>query len=168
MRAALEEKLDDLVAGRIEIADNAERIEAAEMCQVKHLDHAAVELYVDAFAADPKLAEDLGARHRYSAAVSAVLAAAGRGEDASQLDDRERARLRQQAIDWLRADLALHARRLQTGKPEDREASQEELRKWQEDPDLACIRDAAALGLLLAKDRDAFGKLWVDVAALLR
>jgi tetratricopeptide (TPR) repeat protein len=168
MRAALEEKLPDLLAGRIEPADDAERLEYAQMCQAKHLDHAAVELYVDAFAADPKLAEDLGARHRYSAAVSAVLAAVGRGEDASQLDDRERARLRQQAIDWLRADLVLHARRLETGKPEDRAASQDALRKWQEDPDLACVRDAAALNLLPAKDRDGFGKLWPDVAALLR
>jgi hypothetical protein len=32
--------------------------------------------------------------------------AGGQGEDADQLDANARARLRQQALDWLRADLA--------------------------------------------------------------
>ena len=164
-RAALEEKLPDLLAGSIEAADNAERLEYAEMCQVKGLDHAAVELYAESFAADPKLAEDLHSRRRFAAAASAVLAAAGRGEDASQLDDRERARLRQQALGWLRADLALHARRLESDTPEERAASQDALREWQEESDLSSIRDAAALALLPAEDQDAFGKLWADVAA---
>jgi hypothetical protein len=57
---------------------------------------------------------------------------------------------------------------METGKPEERAASQDALRKWQEDPDLAGVRDAAALAQLPAKDQDAFGKLWADVAALLR
>jgi hypothetical protein len=57
---------------------------------------------------------------------------------------------------------------METGKPEDRAASQEALRKWQEDPDLAGIRDAVPMAQLPAKDRDLFDKLWADVAALLR
>jgi len=44
------------------------------------------------------------------AARAAALAAARKGEDAAKLDTKEQARLRQQALDWLRADLALHTK----------------------------------------------------------
>jgi len=55
--------------------------------------------HADAFAADPKLADDLRFQHRYNAARWAVLAAAGKGADTKDLDDKARARLRQQARD---------------------------------------------------------------------
>ena len=42
---------------------------------------------------------------RYNAACTAALAGCGQGVDADKLDAKERARLRQQALDWLRADL---------------------------------------------------------------
>src|SRR5262245_60170111 len=92
---------------------------------------------------------------------------AGGGEDASQLDDAERARLRRQALGWLRADVALHKKRLETGKPADRAAVRDALREWQDDPDLAGIRDSAAVAALPAEDRIAIGALWAEVAALL-
>jgi len=50
---------------------------------------------------------------------SAALAAAGQGEDAAKLDDKERTRLRKQALDWLRADLALR-RKQPPPRPADR------------------------------------------------
>jgi hypothetical protein len=62
--------------------------------------------YSEAFADDPKLADDLRTRHRYNAACSAALAGCGQGADADKPDDQERARLRQQALAWLRADPA--------------------------------------------------------------
>ena len=46
--------------------------------------HRSARLYAAAFAADPKLADDLKAGHRYNAACFAALAAAGQGEDAGQ------------------------------------------------------------------------------------
>lgn len=65
--------------------------------------HAAVaRLYADAFTADPKLADDLHASHRYNAACIAALAAAGQGTDADQLDTQQHRRLRQQVLVWLR------------------------------------------------------------------
>jgi hypothetical protein len=42
-------------------------------------------------------------QYRYNAACCAALAAGGQGKDADKLDDKERARLREQACDWLRA-----------------------------------------------------------------
>jgi serine/threonine-protein kinase len=166
MRAALEAKLPALLEGKVQPKDNAERFEYAIMGQIKKYYHASARLFADAFAADPELAEQPGSL--YDSAFSPVLAAAGRGEDGLQLDDRERARLRKQAVDWLRADLALYAKKMKTGKPEDRAAVQDALRKWQEEPELASIRDAAALNLLPAEEREAFGRLWADVAELVR
>jgi len=42
-------------------------------------------LYADAFAADPKLAEDLHTESRYRAACSAALAGCGLGKDSGNL-----------------------------------------------------------------------------------
>jgi hypothetical protein len=42
----------------------------------------------DAFAAEPKVADDLGAAHHYNAACAAALACVGQGQDARDLDDR--------------------------------------------------------------------------------
>jgi hypothetical protein len=124
-------------------------------------------LHADAFAADPKLADDLKAAHRYDAACSAAKAAAGQGKDAAELDGKVRARLCKQALNWLRADLALHTRQLQTGKPADRAAVPKVLKHWQQDSDLVGLRDAAALARLPAEERAACERLWADVSALL-
>ncbi len=42
------------------------------------------------------------------------------------------------------------------------------LRHWQQDTDLAGLRDAAALAKLPADDQKAFTQLWADVAVLLK
>jgi hypothetical protein len=42
------------------------------------------------------------------------------------------------------------------------------LRHWQVDPDLAGLRDKDALARLPEAERQACGKLWADVDALLR
>jgi hypothetical protein len=45
---------------------------------------------------------------------------------------------------------------------------QETLRHWQQDSDLAGVRDKGALAKLPAAERDAWRKLWADVDALLK
>src|SRR5262249_14405803 len=120
------------------------------------------------FSVEPKLAEQLSAAPRYNAACAAAQAAAGQGEDAARLDDKERARLRRQALDWLRADLTLRTRQGESDKSTDRTAAQQALRHWQQDPDLAGLRDPAALEKLPAEERAACEKLWADVAGLLK
>jgi len=166
MRAALEVRLPKFLTGEIAPKDNAERVELAQMCAVKKLRRAAAGLCAAAFAADPGLADDLGSGLRYNAACSAASAAAGVGADSADLDDPERARLRKQALDWLGADLVLHAKRLETGRPADRGAVHEALTAWQGDPDLAGIRDAAALAKLPDDDRGAFTRLWAGVESM--
>jgi tetratricopeptide (TPR) repeat protein len=166
--AAMESNLTAFLKGEFQPKDTADRLGLVGVCQGKKLWAAAARLYADAFAADPKLADDPMRSHRYDAACCAALAAAGQGEDAAQLDDKERARLRQQALGWLRADLALRRRQLESGEHAERTAMQDVLRHWQQDRDLAGIRDAAALDKLPPEERAACEKLWADVAALLK
>jgi hypothetical protein len=68
-------------------------------------------------AGEPGLAEDLNAQHRYNAARAAALAGCGAGEDAAHLTDSDRAGLRKQALDWLRADLEAWRKILDQGPP---------------------------------------------------
>jgi hypothetical protein len=160
-------KLPAFQNGTYSPTSNSERLDLARSCQVKQFHHTASRLYSAAFAADPKLADELRPGHRYNAACHAALAAAGQGGDAAKLDDKEKARLRQQAFDWLRADLVLHGKQLESGNPADRAAERQALSHWQKDPDLAGIRDKAALEKLPAEVEKAFTQLWADVAALL-
>jgi Tfp pilus assembly protein PilF len=167
-RAALESKLPAFLKGDFQPRGTAELLGLADVCQAKQRHAAALRLYADAFAADPKLADDLKAAHRYNAACHAALAAAAQGEDAAKLDDTEKTHLRQQALDWLRADLALRTKQLKSGSPAERTAAQQALRHWQQDGDLAGLRDATALAQLPAEERAACERLWADVAALLK
>jgi hypothetical protein len=100
--------------------------------------------------------------------VDAALAAAGQGKDAAKLDDKERARLRKQAIDWLRADLTLLEKQLQSGERAARAQVQQNMKHWQQDSDFVGIRDKAALEKLPPDEQKAFTQLWADVAALLK
>src|SRR5262249_35141162 len=154
--------------GRFQPQGNDDRFGLARLCTYQKRHRTAALLYADAFAAEPKRADDLRALHRYNAACNAARTGCNLGEDARALDEKERTRWRQQALDWLRADLAARARQLETGKPEDRQDVQRVLRHWREDSDLAGLREAAALAKLPADEPDACQKLWADVAALLQ
>jgi hypothetical protein len=164
----MEPKLSAFLKGEFRPSENQERLGLADVCWIKKLNHTAAGLYAAAFAADPKLADDLKTGHRYNAACHAALAAAGQGEDAAQLGDKERRRLRQQALDWLKANLTAWGNRVDSGPPQARPAIVKTLSHWQQDTDLAGIRDAAALARLPADEQKAFTQLWADVAALLK
>jgi tetratricopeptide (TPR) repeat protein len=165
---AVRDKFAAFQNGSYTPANNDERAGLVGWYQIKKLYRKLTGLYADAFGADPKLADDLKAGHRYNAACYAALAAAGRGEDAAQLDDKEKARLRKQALDWLRADQTLRTKQLERGQPAERAEAQQALQHWQKDSDLAGLRDAAALAKLPAAERAAWEALWADVATLLK
>ena len=164
--AAMEAKLPAFLKGEFQPGDTKERLGLAEVCHGKKLYQNGTTLFAAAFAADSKVADDLGAGYRYTAACAAALAAAGLGEDAAGLDDKERTRLREQALDWLRADLALRTKQLGTGNPADRAAVQAAVRHWQQDIELASLRDTESLTRLPTEKREAFTQLWADVAVL--
>jgi tetratricopeptide (TPR) repeat protein len=164
----LEAQVPALLQGKTQPASTAERLEYAGLCYYKKLYTAAVRLYAAAFTADPKLADNPAAGHRYNAACCAALAGAGQGNDAGQLDARERHHWRQQALDWLRQDLGLWGKLLEAGTTQARAAVQQRLRHWQRNPNLAGVRDAAWLVNLPDKELQACRQLWADVDALLK
>jgi serine/threonine-protein kinase len=166
--AAVQDKLPAFLKGDFKPTTSDERLGLAQSCRNKKLYRASAGLYAAAFAADPKLAADPGEGYRYNAASAAALAAAGHGDDAAKLDDKEKVRLRKQALDWLRADLALRTKQLDSGQPADRTAAQQALQHWQKDSDLAGLRDPDALAKLPPAEREACTQLWAEVTALLR
>jgi tetratricopeptide (TPR) repeat protein len=166
---ALDEKLPAILKGEAKPIDSDERIRFAWLCQQhKHLYAASARLYTDAFADDPRLAEALGEGIRYDAACAASLAGCGKGKDAGHLPDKERARLRKQALDWLRADLTAWTKVMDKGPPQARQNVVPTLQNWQNNSDLAGLRDKEAVDKLPEAERDACQKLWADVAALLK
>ena len=166
--AGAQQNLPSLLKGVFKPTTSEERLGLIELCTIKKLYRTSAGLYADAFATDPKLADDLQGFYRYSAACDAALAAAGQGEDAPKLDETEKARLRKQALDWLRADLAARIKQVEGGSAADFGKLLRHLKHSQKDSDLAGIRDATALAKLPADERAACEKLWSDVASLLK
>jgi serine/threonine-protein kinase len=165
---ALEGKLPAFLKGEFQPSDTADRLGLIGVCHGKKLHHAEACLYADAFAGDPKLGDDFRTGHRYNAACCAALAAAGKGEDAGKLDDKEKTWLRKQALDWLKADLTAWGKLFDTDPPQARPFFVLTLNRWQNDPDLTGLRDKAALAKLPTDEQKAFAQLWSDVAATLQ
>jgi hypothetical protein len=121
---------------------------------------AAARWYGEAFTAYPDLLAGPPAGHRYNAARAAALAGCGQGRDAADLDQTRRARFHRQALDWLRA--ALEARhRLLLQQPE---VVAFDMQRWLEDPEFAGVRGPDALARLPEAERQAWQRLWADIA----
>jgi tetratricopeptide (TPR) repeat protein/serine/threonine protein kinase len=161
---ALDAKLQRVLKGEAQPADSAEQLALAKLCQEhKKLNAAAARFYEEAFAAEPKLV----APNRYNAACVAALAGCGQGKDADHSDAKERTRLRRQALDWLRADLAAWGRLLGKEPKKTGPVLAETMQRWQQDTDFAGVRGPEALAKLTEPERQEWQKLWNDVTVLL-
>jgi serine/threonine-protein kinase len=164
----LETKFRDIQDDKAQPKDMSEQVELALFCaDYPHVYDLAARWYADAFESKPELAEDLGGKHRFNAARAAARAARGQGPSAAKLEDKERTHWRQQALDWLRADLALWTERLRDNKPGAEVAARQMLARWLRDPDLANLREETALANLPMSEQDACRKLWTEVRELL-
>jgi tetratricopeptide (TPR) repeat protein len=163
----LDPKLPALLAGKGRPSSAEEGVLLARLCQGhRRLYKAAVGFYADAFREKPDLADDLGRQSRYDAACAAALAAAGQGADAQALPEPERARLRQQALYWLRGELGAWRAQLGQGTGQARAAVVMQLQHWLADPDFAGVRGPEALKKLPEAERRRWQQLWQDVEAL--
>jgi serine/threonine-protein kinase len=157
--------LTEFLAGSYRPVDNDERLAMSAACYFGHFYRALAQLHADAFAANPSLAGNPSNGHRYDAACAAALAAAGKGTDAANLSDTERARWREQARQWLRAELALKIKVQGSGSEAGRKRTVDSLAGWLTDPDFAGIRDPKELSKLPAAERAKCQELWDVVAA---
>jgi serine/threonine protein kinase/Tfp pilus assembly protein PilF len=166
----LDGKLPAFLSGQKRPADTAERLAVAQLCQMpfKGLYAAAARLYAEAFADEPQLADDLGAQCRYSAACAAALAGCGQGRDADKLDAKERVRLRQQAVDWLRADLKVYRQDMEKVADKAGLTIAQRMQHWLQDIDFAGVRGAESLARLPEAERKDWHKLWGEVEELLQ
>jgi len=162
----LDSELPKLLAGEVRPADAAECLALALLChRYKQRYAAAARFYADAFAADAKLvASPLASLYRFYAACSAIGASAGEGQDARNLPDKARETLRRQALDWLRADLAVYRRLLDLAPGKPRPRVQQDMQIWQREDDLAGVRRPEALARLPEHEQLTWLKLWGDVA----
>jgi tetratricopeptide (TPR) repeat protein/tRNA A-37 threonylcarbamoyl transferase component Bud32 len=160
----LDERLSTILDGKAEPAGAAEWLALAQFCrQHKRLHATAARFYAAAFAADPKLQNDVEHQHRYNAARSSALAATGQADDARCLPDRVVTALRKQALRWLREDLALYTARPATNKRPDDHLIRQRLSGWLNEADLAPFRETRALARLEDDEREEWLRLWREV-----
>jgi hypothetical protein len=173
--------------GKYQPQDNDERLALLGICQFQGRYGTVARLYAEAFAADPHLADDLNkeclrrtrgreaaadrievfdSACRYLAARCAALAGCGLGKDGEKLSEEERTRWRQQARDWLQADLAVWAKMLDSDSPAAHDLAKRMLEHWQVDPDLVGLRDPEALDRLPQPERQKCRTLWKNVDAV--
>ena len=152
---ALDTRLSAIIQDNQQPKDNPEQLQLAQRAYDKALHATAAKLWGDALDADPKLAEDRQAQHRYNAACAAALAGCGQGKDEKPLDDASKAKLREQARGWLQAELDAWTKLLESGPAAARPFVAQTLKHWQEDSDLAGVREAKALKTLPGAEREA-------------
>ncbi len=163
---AIQDRLPRLLGGEDRPASAGEALDVAALCAYERMYTDGTRFYAQAFALDSTLADGSKGYNRYNAACCAAPGAAGRGKDAAALDEGTRARLRRQALDWLRADLDALTARVAGGRPAVLLSVNRLLTHWRTDPDLAGVRDADALAKLPDQEREPCAKLWADVESL--
>jgi serine/threonine-protein kinase len=154
--------LPAFLEGTYQPQDNTERLTLLGACQFNDRRAAEAGLYAAAFAVDSGLAESQQGC-RYNAACAAGVAGCGRGADGSKLSDEQRARWREQALIWLRDELAMRSRELETRPAADRLKLVERLERWRTELDLAGLRDPEPLRRLPDSEREQWRSLWTDV-----
>jgi serine/threonine-protein kinase len=126
----------------------------------------AVRFFREAFEEEPKLAGDMDAQHRYNAACAAALAGCGQGQDADKLDAKEQSRLREQALNWLRADLKAYGQLMEKSAGKAGPVIAQRMQHWLQDTDFDGVRNAEALARLPEAERPKWQKLWEEVKTL--
>jgi tetratricopeptide (TPR) repeat protein len=165
---ALQDRLPAVLQGKDRPADAAEALEFAELCGILGQPVAAARLYAEALGASPPPALDLRTDHRYRAACAAALAGCGRGGDGVGLSPAERARWRERARAWLRAEVTLWTGVLDDGPQADRVLVARKLAHLWADPDLAGLLDPEAPDQLPPAERQECRALWGEIDVLIR
>ena len=164
---AVESRLPAILAGKKLPADAATRRALAEwLYRDKHSPFKSATVYEAAFGEQPSLADDLLSQNRLDAACAACQASCGHGDDAAALDDATKARLRKQALAWLKAEHAGWEKVYADGAAMNRFRAAEFARSCEQNGDLAGLRDPAALAKLPLAESKEWQTLWAEFKAL--
>jgi Flp pilus assembly protein TadD len=158
----LDGALPKVLAGMAEPADAGHLVELARFGTHQKGRFAEVAgLFERCFARHPGWAAGRpGLYPRYLAAATAARAARGEGREAGR-------RWREQAREWLRSELTAWEALAKRGAPKELEELRKQVNYWLKDGWLSSVRDKDALAELPDAERQAWGQLWDDVAALL-
>jgi formylglycine-generating enzyme required for sulfatase activity/WD40 repeat protein/tetratricopeptide (TPR) repeat protein/tRNA A-37 threonylcarbamoyl transferase component Bud32 len=153
--------------GIVSLQNSAARVALTQVASDRKQYAFAAQLWADALARDPNLGDDRRTQHRFNAARTAALAAAGLGTGEPALDNAAKVKLRRQALDWLRAELTAWGNPNGTDPAQRRTGAVQALDRWRKVSDLAGIREPGALTQLPVNEQKPFTQLWADVAGLL-
>jgi hypothetical protein len=123
---------------------------------------AAARWFATAFKAEPHLIAGPPRTARYLAACAAARAGSGQGRDAEEVGEEGRVGFRRQALGWLRDEL--EARRSLEGQPDKAAWLANDLGLWLWDSHFDDVRGPESLARLPEPGRQAWQKLWADVA----
>jgi serine/threonine-protein kinase len=163
----LDARLPAVLQGKDQAASALELVEFAHLCLRKKLYAAASRFFGDAFAADPNVTQSPSVDNLYDAGRAAAQAGCRQGQDGPKREDKECARWRRQALDWLRQDLKRLSEALDRDPAAAREGVRQQLSRWRADPDLAGLREPAELEKLSAAERKDCHALWAEAGALI-
>jgi eukaryotic-like serine/threonine-protein kinase len=149
--------------GQYTPANNDERLAFLGVCEFNSRNAVEAQLLFDAFAADPKLADNVRNGLRFRAARVALAASQGRGVGAPLLSEITRAAWRDRAISWLQADLIAMNKLLDQNLAGNSAYVATTLGHWKTNRDLMPIRDASAIEQLPPAEREECKSLWSDV-----
>jgi hypothetical protein len=124
---------------------------------------AAVRIYAETPADTHKAEEPPVNDFRYHASFYAAMAGCGKGNDVSQLDDQEKARLRKQALAWIRLCLNFVRKSAESDDPDKRRYAVNSLTHGLADPNLVCVRSGPDFEALPPEERAAWAAFWSDM-----
>jgi len=164
----MQDRLPGLFSGQEQPRDHAERSDLARACFHTGRNNQAVRLFTEVLDADSRMPADEKSALRREAAQAAILAGCRYGTDVAGLSENERARLRQQAMDWLRADLASWTKQLADARPEQRAGVRSAIGHWHNETRSNVVLRPKDLATFGADEQEAWKKLWEDVDELHR
>jgi tetratricopeptide (TPR) repeat protein len=165
---ALSKRFPAMLRGEDPPKDNTERVALAQHASGRARFALATRLLAQALESDPKLGDDREAQLRYAAACDAILGANGQDKDEPPPDDDSKARLRRQALEWLRTELSAWGKMIESGQPHAGAVVSVRLQNWKENDALAGVRIADRLARFSPDEQKAWRSLWADVDSLLR
>ncbi len=162
-RAAISPRLAKVLSGEAKTQNALELAQFGNLSIERKLFVSGARLLMDAIRTDRELGVPTKSFCRYNSACAAARAGEGEGNEKPRLDEREKAHWRQQALDWLKTDLAAFTKQIQARDSRVDEQVVRQLRHWKHDPDLASIREEASLKAFPDDEQKACRALWAEV-----